>query len=322
MVGITIVLLDALGFLTTSVVGKVMEKNDNIEDSHFTYLLIPLYIGLIAYFVQIVWSRIGKMIMRCSLFSLAHLIGDLGRIVMEVLIILGICISLIDGEVYDGYKFHAVVLVYGIYKFFGWLRFAIGGFTNIGYYNGDIFHGPDVLPDDKKEKKKVQAAATFLFKMEENGFSVNKRNWSQMGDMTRLFISIACLTIWNDFDDPAQMASDLYGVFVATLVWACLYFVYHIGLYIYLKNMMSGMDVGDMMSFIFTMVFLIMTSKGFMVATLVGTLHGAADYLDAPSETLFDFSISLACLMVFQVLLWMFMFGKIYKTSKDMAGAV
>jgi hypothetical protein len=321
MLGMVAVLVDCLGLLSTSIVGKVMESNDKMNDSHFIYLLIPLYIGVLFYFVQIVWNRISKMMGRCTLMSVPHLIGDLGRFTMELLIILGTCLSLIEGEVYTGYNFHTVVLIYGIYKLFGWLRYAIGGFTEIGYYNGDIFHGNDVMPDDKDEKKKVVAGATFLFKKDENGFSINKRNYTQMGDMSRLFVSIACLAIWNDFGDPAQMARDLFGVFVATLVWASVYFVYHIVLFVYLKHEMGNLS-NELMDFIFAMVFLISTLKGFMVATMIGTLYGVANYLNGPSETLFDYSIALSVLLIIKLLLWMFMFGKIYSMSQSTSTSV
>ena len=311
------ILVDSLGLLTTSIVGRVLEDSDKMKDSYFAYLLIPVYVGVLIYFIQIMISRIEKMVKYCSMMSILHMICDLSSFSMEFLIILGICLSLIEGEIYSAYRFDVVVLVYGIYKFFNWIRTIIGGFADVGYYEGEFFHGKDVMPEDKDQKKKVQARATFLFKKSEIGFSINKRNFSQITDLSKLFISIACLAIWADFDDPSTISTDLFHVFVATLFWAILYFVFHMGLYIYLQHEMKDLGSNELMEFVFTMVFVISILKGFLVATLIGTLHGAADYLEEESAKVFNYSVALSVLLVFKILSWIIMYAKIYYVTQS-----
>lgn len=56
MAALVLVILDAVGFLTTSIIGKVIAENNNMTDSHYAMLLVPIFIGLGIYFFWMIWN--------------------------------------------------------------------------------------------------------------------------------------------------------------------------------------------------------------------------------------------------------------------------
>lgn len=312
MLAMTFLILDGFGLLGTSIAGRILNDQNKMKDSYFIYFLIPIYIALFAKLFQIFQYRIGMMIDYCHLFTVGHLFGDLGIYAMEFLIVLGICVSLIQGEVFTYYKFDVVVLVFCIFKFFAWLRNVVGGFTDVGYYNGNFIMGKHDLKGTDDEIKKIRKRGTFLFKQDGNGMTINNINLTQIADFTRLFISITGLTIWTYFDDTEKMASTLYKVYIAAMAFAGINVIYHAIILGYMKRKFgSEFTSNEMIRFLYSIIFMIQSAKGFVVGTLIGTMYGVASYLNDPTQPdLFNHAISLAILYITKMFLWLFMFAK------------